>query len=544
MAFDTTLKQKEQIRQAARYRHFCAVGGSRSTKTFGFVHCILTRASKAGGTKHGIFRFRANAARASISLDTIPKVNRIAFPHVKLKEHRQDGFWELPNSSQIWVGGLDSEERTEKILGNEFSTLFFNECSQIPYSAVLIGLTRLAENSSLVQRAFYDLNPVGKGHWSNLMFGEKKEPRSRIPYPNPQDYGRLFMNPVDNPHLSPEYLASMQNLPERQRKRFYEGVYVDEVDGALWSYEIIEQSRKEFDSFEECRAFMKRICVAVDPSGAKDTDNEDNDEIGIIVTGIGIDGYGYVLDDVSIKAGPGKWGRAAVNAYNKWTADCIIAESNFGGEMVRFVINTADRNVPVRLVNASRGKTVRAEPVSSLYEKNKVRHAGRFPLLEDQMAAWALSGYTGEGSPDRADAMVWGITYLMLKLDGGSNLIEFYRMENEAAGRRLLAAADAGPQQPPPGTKTVQDLMIEDAQRAMAQATLGEKVRALTTRKPKGRAKPEPVTPVNRSSFYDVATATGRDGAPDAPPPTTKPTIVRVDDHTIHVHHQIGSKRT
>lgn len=551
--FELAPKQKLATRLLARQRHTCLVGGSRSMKTFTLVRAIAHRACKYPHSRHGIFRFRGNAARSSISLDTLPKVFRLCYPNVPIVEHRQDGYFELPtNKSQIWVGGLDDKERTEKILGNEYATVLLNECSQIPYGAVLIIQTRLAQViKDCAQRAFYDLNPVGKGHWSNIMFGDKKEPRSRQPYPHPENYARMFMNPKDNPHLTADYLEELQNLPERQRKRFYDGEYIDEVDGALWTYEVIETHRIEKDALPE----MKRITVNVDPSGAADQDNTGNDEIGITVTGIGVDNHGYVLEDCSVKEGPAKWGRRVVKAYHDWNADSVIAEKNFGGEMVRFVINTADKNVPVRLVNASHGKTVRAEPISSLYEKGLCHHVGRHPRLEDQMAAWATSGYTGEGSPDRADSMVWGFTHLLLKLDGGANLIEYYRRMNEAQ-RAAKDAGKPGIQAPCPAVPTMGEIMAQEAEeRARAEQIESEAIAAaqaeeearLQAALPKGKAgkskkkgaraaapivvPPAPV--LKKSSFSEAAQAQGKVGAPDPVRPIKIPPRIVVNDHTI-----------
>jgi len=152
---------------AGQQRHTLLVGGSRSGKTTLFVREIAKRAMRAERSRHAILRMHANAARSSIALDTLPKVFRTSFPNTELIEHRQDGFFELPNGSEIWVGGLDDAARVEKILGNEYSTLLLNECSEIPYSSVLVALTRLAQVvPELRQAAFYDLNPISKGHWT------------------------------------------------------------------------------------------------------------------------------------------------------------------------------------------------------------------------------------------------------------------------------------------------------------------------------------------------------------------------------------------
>jgi len=245
-AFKPTPKQK-QAQQLLRspQRHTLLVGGSRSGKTTLLVHKIVTRAIDSENSRHAILRLRANAARASIALDTLPKVFHLWFPDTLLKRHRTEGYFSLENGSEIWIGGLDDQERVEKILGKEYATIFLNECSQIPYSSVLVALTRLAQVADgLTQAAYYDLNPVSKGHWTNVLFGEKRDPISRLPLDNPDDYVRMFLNPRDNAiNLSGEYLQSLERLPERQRKRFFEGVYVDDLDGALFSYEVIARGR-------------------------------------------------------------------------------------------------------------------------------------------------------------------------------------------------------------------------------------------------------------------------------------------------------------
>ncbi len=367
---------------------------------------------------------------------------RLCFPDVPLRRHRAEGYFSLVNGSEIWIGGLDDQERVEKILGKEYATIFLNECSQIPYSSALIALTRLAQVvGGLTQAAYYDLNPTSKGHWTNLLFGEKRDPISRQPLANPHDYARMFLNPGDNAaNLSAEYLNSLENLPERQRKRFFEGIYIDDLDGALFGYEMIARAR--VDDLPPAR--RRRVVVAVDPSGAAGSDDEGADEIGIVVAARGDDGHAYVLADRSLRDAPAAWGRAAVRAYHEFAADRIIAEENFGGEMVRFVIRAADANAPVQVISASRGKVLRAEPVSALYEQGLVHHVGRFAVLEDQLCAFTTQGYRGEGSPDHADALVFAVTELMLK--DGAAIIEFYRLQahdrEQLHGRTQTDAAD------------------------------------------------------------------------------------------------------
>ncbi len=411
-------------------RYTCLAGGTRSGKTFLIIRAIVTRALQAEGSRHAILRFHANAARASIGLDSLPQVMRRCFPGTPLKERRQDGYFELENGSRIWIGGLDDKDRVEKILGLEYSSVFLNEASQIPYSSALIAFTRLALVApNIRQQAFVDLNPVGKAHWTNQLFGDKRDPVSMKPLVDPENYRRAFLNPPDNEaNLSSEFLASLSNLPEKQRKRFYEGVYVEEIDGALWTYDVIDAKRCEAADI----AVDKRaaVVVAVDPSGAAGHDDLGSDEIGIVVAARGFDGDGYILEDLSCREAPAVWGRRAVVAFHQYQADCIVAESNFGGEMVRATIQAADRNVPVRLVTASRGKAVRAEPISVRYAQGQVHHVGRFVKLEDQLCAFSSAGYGGSGSPDHADAAIWALTHLFGR-DDGTGIIEFYRREAE-----------------------------------------------------------------------------------------------------------------
>jgi hypothetical protein len=392
--------------------HTLLRGGSRSGKTFLLVRAVAIRAARFAGSRHAILRFRGNAVRASIWLDTLPKVMRLCLPEVRLTEHRQDGYVSLPNGAEIWMAGLDDKERVEKILGQEYATLYFNECSQIPYSSVLIAQTRLAQNMpGLLNRALYDCNPPGTGHWTYRLFKEKRDPETGRPIEDPSDYAEMLLNPGDNAANLPErYLKTLAGLPEKQRRRFLEGEWVPEVDGALWTFDVFERNRVSEADLPD----MQRIVVAVDPSGAGGAEDKRSDEIGIVVAGKGVDGKGYVLADRTVRLGPAGWGRVAVQAYEHFRADCIVAEKNFGGAMVEHVIKTADQRVPVHLVSASRGKVVRAEPVSALYEQDEVRHVGRLPELEEQMVNMAASGYVGEKSPDRMDAAVWALTELML----------------------------------------------------------------------------------------------------------------------------------
>lgn len=418
-----TPKQREARRvMGGPQTHTCLVGGSRSGKTFLIVRAIVIRALRSREpSRHLMTRFRANALRASVWLDTYPKVMRTCFPEVRSTPHRMDGFEEMPNGSQIWFGGLDESDRVEKILGQEYATVYAGEVSQIPYSSILVLRTRLAQSGTgLKLRAFYDLNPSSMSHWSNVEFGDKRSPVDKTLLPNPEEFARVFMNPEDNAaNLDPSYLASLRALPKMYRQRFYEGRYVVDVEGALWTASTFDAFREDkVDPARDGLGQYQRIVVGVDPSGAATPSDQQSDDIGIVVAGERRDGVVHVLEDATTKGGPREWGRAVVGAAKRWRADKIVAEANFGGEMVRSTIKAVDRTAPVDLVRASRGKVVRAEPVSALYEDGQVRHCGVFPELEEQLCQFAKTGYQGARSPDRGDALVWTVTEL--KLGDGS----------------------------------------------------------------------------------------------------------------------------
>jgi phage terminase large subunit-like protein len=428
MAFHLTDRQKSaQQVLSGDATHLMLFGGSRSGKTFLLTRNVVFRALKAPNSRHAIFRFRYNHLKASVVLDTFPKVMRAAYPGASWEMHQQDGYVSFPGGSQIWFAGLDDKDRTEKILGQEFATLYFNECSQIPLSSVDTALTRLAQKAEqqiegrapvpLRLRAYYDCNPPSKTHWTYRKFVEKRDPDTRLGLPRPEDYAAFSINPTDNAaNLSPEYLRMLESLPARMRARFLEGRFADANPNALFPEEHIDRWRVLDGAVPQ----LVRVVVAVDPSGADDEASADNDAIGIVVVGLATDGACYLLEDLTVKAGPATWGRVAAEAFDRHSADCVVAEVNYGGAMVRQVIETARPRTPFRPVTASRGKVVRAEPFSSLYEQGKVRHVGMFPELEDELSGFSTTGYTGSRSPNRADALIWGLAALFPAITGAT----------------------------------------------------------------------------------------------------------------------------
>lgn len=394
----------------------CALGGgSRSGKTFLLLRAVLLRALKAPGSRHAIFRFRFNSIKSSIIYDTLPKVIKLCWPGLweRCNLNKTDWFLKLPNDSEIWFGGLDDKERTEKILGQEYATLYFNECSQIPYTSVVLALSRLAQKTeNLRLKAYYDFNPPSKRHWTYARFIDKKDPDTHQPERYPENYAFFLINPGDNrENLDPGYLKLLDSLPEKARNRFLLGKFADDSDGALWTDDMLAKNRR-LGRREENLPDWLRIVVAIDPSGCSGEEDTRSDEIGIAVCALGTDGHGYLLEDLSGRYGPNGWGKIATDAYHRHKADRVVGESNFGGAMVEAVVRAADPNVAYSEVHASRGKVVRAEPIAALYEQNKIHHIGYFPEIEEQLCAMTTAGYQGLRSPDRADAAIWAFTEL------------------------------------------------------------------------------------------------------------------------------------
>ena len=391
-------------------------GGSRSGKTFLLVYAVVTRALLEPNSRHCILRFRQNAIIQAIVMDTFPKVMELAYPGVYDPKMLNKTWWfyTMPNGSEIWFGGLDDKERVEKILGNEYATMYFNECSQIPWQSIKLALTRLAQKTKLSLKAYYDFNPPSKRHWTFKVFLDHVSPETNKPQLRPMDYGFLYMNPVDNKeNLDPKYLERLDALPEKERKRFYLGQFSEENNDALWTEEIIEVCRFLPDE-KNVLPDMVRVVVAVDPSGCEGDEDERSDEIGIVVVGLGTDGKGYLLADYSGHFGPSTWAQVTADAFENHLADCVVAEANYGGAMVKHTIATANDKIPVKMVTATRGKVVRATPVAALYDvkAQKIKHVGFFPEIEEQMCGFYPDGYKGLKSPDRADAVIWAITEL------------------------------------------------------------------------------------------------------------------------------------
>lgn len=234
--FALTQKQREAMAMLSGNEiHNMLYGGSRSGKTFCFTRAMMIRAAKEKSSRHVVFREKFNHAKTSLWLDTFPKVQKLCFPNLKIVPSKTDFYLKFPNESELWIAGLDDSTRVEKVLGKEYSTVWFNEVSQINYKSIQVALTRLAEKNNLKKKAYYDMNPPSKSHWSYLQFIKKLNPVDNIPLKKPEIYKHLLMNPKDNAqNIDEGYIDLLGTLPERDRARFEDGDFSETDDGSAY----------------------------------------------------------------------------------------------------------------------------------------------------------------------------------------------------------------------------------------------------------------------------------------------------------------------
>ncbi len=411
--FELTEKQREKralIGTSAT--HILDFGGSRGGKTFGWVYAQVMRALLAPGSRHLNARFRYNAVKRAIRLDTFPKVMRLAFPDVRWTPHDQDGYVKIHTGhgepSEIWFGGLDSQERVDKVLGQEYATIFADEVSEIEYDSILILRTRLAQKALIEHgprkgqplrlKGFYSLNPTSRRHWSYREFIDGKNPGDGTDLKNPRDFIRMVTPPTDNEkNLPPGYIEFLKNLPRLQRARFWEGKYLADVEGAMWRSSMIRRvSLREVPP-------LKRKVVAVDPSGAEHTKDVTADEIGIVVAGEGIDGCAYLIEDLSLRAGPSQWAALAAATYRRHACDAVVFEANYGGPMGKALIQSIDKSVNVKIVHATRAKQLHR--VAARRRHGPPRRA---PTSSTAMArSWRPTSRPRRSMPSRGCGTAW-----------------------------------------------------------------------------------------------------------------------------------------
>lgn len=285
----------------------------------------------------------------------------------------------------------------DQLRGPEFDTAWVDELAKYAYARETWDMLQFTMRSGEDPRVFVTTTPR-----PIPIIKEIKASKSSV-----VTTGTTMDNAAN---LSPQFLDEIvtKYAGTRLGRQELNAEILDDMPGALWTREMIDETR--VDEAPE----MARIVIAVDPSGTRGEADEEANDIGVVVVGLGMDGQGYVIADLTCNLSPDGWARRVVDAYYAYEADRVIAETNFGGAMVESVIRSADPTVPFGEVRASRGKVQRAEPIAAMYEQGRVSHVGALTKLEDQMMMMTGAGFAGEGSPDRVDAAVWGLTDLMI----------------------------------------------------------------------------------------------------------------------------------
>ena len=380
-----------------RYKAFH--GGRGSAKSHSFAKALISQA------------YNADKMHKPIRILCAREIQRSIKDSVKLLLDDQIKFLGL----QSHFTSLQNEIR-----GEGGSTFLFAGLGQLTTDQIksMEGIDRcwIEEAQTISQRSLEVLIPTIRHPGSELWFSWN--PRNAN---DPVD--KLFRGEVtpqnavikkvnyDSNQFFPSELNEERKFDKEQKRDRYAHIWLGEYEptavGAIWDRQTFHQNRR--DEVPE----MGRIVVSVDPAISSEAKSNEH---GIIVCGLGSDSRGYLLDDVSKQGTPSQWANRAIAVYDKWEADAVVIEVNQGGDMVRHTLESIRPGIPIVEVRATRGKHIRAEPISSLYSLGRISHVGTFPELEDQMCQMTAGGYSGDGSPDRVDAMVWGFTHLFPKM--------------------------------------------------------------------------------------------------------------------------------
>jgi len=340
----------------------------------------------------------------------------------------------LPNGSEIYFNGLD-ENRTSKVLGDEFNTVWLNECNEdgLGYAQVSTLMSRLRMRSTtedgalLKNKMFFDCNPRFYSDWEYKAFILHVNPEDGDAMPREHQWVSQKLRTESNiDNLSPDYVEGMETMGAGARRRYLEGEWSDENSNALFTEAMFNNNREPKSEAYQTPAqilamladrdiTLDRLTIAVDPATKGDVKNDLHGITVQAISGSGADAHVYVLADYSRHGSPLEVCDTIAEAYRLWGASRVVLEDNAGGRWLESTIVQHSSHLPLKFVNANTttaNKTSRAEPVAAQYERRVVHHVGKFPELEAQMCDWG-SPASRKKSPDRMDALVWGITELL-----------------------------------------------------------------------------------------------------------------------------------
>lgn len=343
MAVKFTDKQKIALKKLSTdCRYTLLRGGGRSSKTFTFIYAVITRALKKK-SRHLVARKTFQHCKQSLWFGTFEAVIEICYPELvgHIKDNKDLWFKELPNGSQIWFGGLDDKERVDKVLGNEYSTIFLNEVSEISWDAVGTVITRLAEKSGLKNKIYLDCNPTSTSHWTYQLFFKGKQPDTGKDIINRKDYQELQMNPIDNlANIDPLYIADLENSSERKKRRFLHGEYADDVDIAIFQ-------DKDVQYYREIPSRIVAIIQSWDTAFKKGEHNDFSVCLTWVIAYDKNNKLGYYLKDIfSRKMDYPELKAAVIEMAARFSPEEILIEDAASGQsLIQDLINGTDLNI-------------------------------------------------------------------------------------------------------------------------------------------------------------------------------------------------------
>lgn len=370
-------------------------GGRASGKSHSFAELVIERCEMRPGTRIVCVREVQKSLKESVKLLLEDKIKTFGLEsHFRVLS---DSIQTPGNGVIVFQGMADHTADSIKSLEG-FDVGYVEEAHTLTERSLELLRPTIRKDGSEI---WFSWNPRHSSDPVDLFFRGPTPPENAI---------IIHSNYPDNPWFSEEMEAERtydeKNNPARYA-HIWLGEYEPQAVGAIWNRDVFHRNRKK-EAPE-----LSRILVSIDPPISS---TPGSDEAGIIVVGIGTDKRGYVIADVSTHGTPQQWAEKAVAAYDLYEADAMVAEINQGGEMVTNTIHSVRKSIRVIPVRATRGKHIRAEPISALYALDRISHVGTFPKLEAQCCLMTAEGYEGDGSPDRLDAMVWGFTELFPKL--------------------------------------------------------------------------------------------------------------------------------
>ena len=390
-------------------RYFILTGGRGSSKSY-HVADWASKLTYEKGHKILFTRWTMISAHLSVipeftsKLETYNVLENFDITKTDIKNKATESeilFRGIKTSQGVATANLKSIEGLTTLIGDEMEELVDEDV----FDRIDLSIRSLKQKNRIV----LIMNPSNKEHWVYKRFFEDKG----VP--------AGFNGKVDNTtYIHTTYLDNKENLSqsfldqaERTKELNYPryqhiflGEWIDGVEGLLWNMDLINKFR-----VEQVPQF-KRVLVAIDPAV---TANEKSDETGIVLVAEGVDRHYYVIEDSSGRYSPNEWAEVAKQTAEVHNAEAYVAEGNQGHDLVASNIRTVDKQRRVKMVRATRGKHVRAEPIYGLYEQGKVHHIGRLNTLESQMVSWNPD--KNIKSPDRVDALVWGLTELSGKVE-------------------------------------------------------------------------------------------------------------------------------